>query len=269
MKKIIALMTDYGYKDPYVGVLKGVIKSINPDAEIIDLTHGVERHNILEATVMLAVSARYFPRNTIFVVVVDPGVGGERKSIVIETNNYILVGPDNGCLSLLAEIDGIKRVFDVSNSRYRLPVVSSTFHGRDIFAPVAAWISRGIPLEEIGVELKPDEIVRIEIEKPRVDLENRVVDASILYIDVYGNIMTNIDETLLQQVKPALWSSIQISVNNRVYECKYVPSFSWVREGELACYINSWGFFEIAVFKGDASRLLGARQGERLKLKFS
>jgi len=100
-------------------------------------------------------------------------------------------------------------------------------------------------------------------------LENRVVDASILYIDVYGNIMTNIDETLLQQVKPALWSSIQISVNNRVYECKYVPSFSWVREGELACYINSWGFFEIAVFKGDASRLLGARQGERLKLKFS
>lgn len=269
MKKIIALMTDYGYKDPYVGVLKGVIKSINPDAEIIDLTHGVERHNILEAAVMLAVSARYFPKDTIFVVVVDPGVGGERKSIVIETNNYILVGPDNGCLSLLAEIDGIKRVFDVSNSRYRLPVVSSTFHGRDIFAPVAAWISRGIPLEEIGVELKPDEIVRIEIEKPRVDLENRVVDASILYIDVYGNIMTNIDETLLQQVKPALWSSIQISVNNRVYECKYVPSFSWVREGELACYINSWGFFEIAVFKGDASRLLGARQGERLKLKFS
>jgi len=269
VKKIIALMTDYGYKDPYVGVLKGVIKSINPDAEIIDLTHGVERHNILEAAVMLAVSARYFPKDTIFVVVVDPGVGGERKSIVIETNNYILVGPDNGCLSLLAEIDGIKRVFDVSNSRYRLPVVSSTFHGRDIFAPVAAWISRGIPLEEIGVELKPDEIVRIEIEKPRVDLENRVVDASILYIDVYGNIMTNIDETLLQQVKPALWSSIQISVNNRVYECKYVPSFSWVREGELACYINSWGFFEIAVFKGDASRLLGARQGERLKLKFS
>jgi len=113
---------------------------------------------------MLAVSARYFPKDTIFVVVVDPGVGGERKSIVIETNNYILVGPDNGCLSLLAEIDGIKRVFDVSNSRYRLPVVSSTFHGRDIFAPVAAWISRGIPLEEIGVELKPDEIVRIEIE---------------------------------------------------------------------------------------------------------
>ncbi len=269
MKKIIALMTDYGYKDPYVGVLKGVIKSINPDAEIIDLTHGVERHNILEATVMLAVSARYFPRNTIFVVVVDPGVGGERKSIVIETNNYILVGPDNGCLSLLAEIDGIKRVFDVSNSRYRLPVVSSTFHGRDIFAPVAAWISRGIPLEEIGVELKPDEIVRMKIEKPRVDLENRVVEASILYIDVYGNIMTNIDESLLQQVKPALWSSIQISNYSRVYECKYVPSFSWVREGELACYINSWGYFEIAVFKGDASRLLGVRQGERLKLKFS
>jgi hypothetical protein len=269
VKKIIALMTDYGYKDPYVGVLKGVIKSINPDAEIIDLTHGVERHNILEATVMLAVSARYFPRNTIFVVVVDPGVGGERKSIVIETNNYILVGPDNGCLSLLAEIDGIKRVFDVSNSRYRLPVVSSTFHGRDIFAPVAAWISRGIPLEEIGVELKPDEIVRMKIEKPRVDLENRVVEASILYIDVYGNIMTNIDESLLQQVKPALWSSIQISNYSRVYECKYVPSFSWVREGELACYINSWGYFEIAVFKGDASRLLGVRQGERLKLKFS
>ncbi|MEM2382688.1 MAG: SAM-dependent chlorinase/fluorinase [Desulfurococcaceae archaeon] len=150
IKKLIALMTDFGYKDPYVGVMKGVIKSINSDVEIVDLTHGITRHSVLEAAVNLLVSAKYFPQGTIFVVVVDPGVGSERRALLVETNNYILIGPDNGCLSLLMERDGVKRVFDVSDSQYRLSKISSTFHGRDVFAPIAAWVSRGVPCEAVS-----------------------------------------------------------------------------------------------------------------------
>jgi S-adenosylmethionine hydrolase len=264
LRRIIALLTDYGYRDPYVGVVKAVIKSINPDVEIIDLTHGVGRHSIVEAAVLLAVSARYFPKGTVFLVVVDPGVGGPRRGIVVETSNYILVGPDNGCLTLLAEEDGVKRVFDITNSKYRLPVVSHTFHGRDVFAPIAAWISLGVPLEELGVEVEYSGLNRISIEKPRVRREERAIEASVLYIDVYGNVMTNVKAGDLTTLNPSVGSTMQLIAKNRSYKCTYVPSFSWVREGEIACYINSWGYLEIAVNKGEASTTLGLSIGDKI-----
>lgn len=260
-------MTDYGYRDPYVGVVKGVIKSINPEAEVVDLTHGIERHNVVEAAVMLAVSARYFPPGTIFVVVVDPGVGSSRKAVLIETTNYILIGPDNGCLTLLAEVDGVKRVFDISNSKYRLPRVSHTFHGRDIFAPVAAWVSKGIPLEDVGVEVKYEELVRIPIEKPRVSYEEKQVEGIVLYIDVFGNIMTNISEDIFEKLGFKLGSKLLVSINGKEYKCTYETSFSKVPPGELACYINSWGYFEIAVNLGNAAEALGAKQGSKVLVK--
>ena len=266
-RRIIALMTDYGYRDPYVGVVKAVIKSINPDAEIVDLTHGIERHNILEAAVMLAVSAKYFPRGTIFVVVVDPGVGSARKALLIETTNYILVGPDNGCLTLLAELDGPKRVFDISNSRYRLPEVSHTFHGRDIFASVAAWVSRGIPLEEVGAEISYSDVMRLNLPKPVVRPEEGVVEGSVLYVDVFGNVMVNASHGDLKDLAPPLGSRIKLYVGDGVYECTFETSFSKVPAGELACYFNSWGYFEVAVNQGDASKKLGLKQGDRVLIK--
>ncbi|MEM4717403.1 MAG: S-adenosyl-l-methionine hydroxide adenosyltransferase family protein [Desulfurococcaceae archaeon] len=264
MKKLIVLLTDYGYRDPYVGVVKGVIKSINPDAEIIDLTHGIGRHNIVEAAITLAVSARYFPRGTIFVVVVDPGVGGSRRAILIETSNYVLIGPDNGCLTVLAEYDGVKRVLDISSSNYTLPEISYTFHGRDIFAPVAAWISRGVSLDVVGVEIGYDELVKLSIEKPEIDTSSRVVKASILYIDFFGNIMTNIKSSDLSMLKPLPRSRLHIETKKYKHTCIYELSFSKVPEGDIACYINSWGYLEIAVNKGNAAEKLGVRQGDRL-----
>lgn len=267
MKRLITILTDYGYRDPYVGVVKGVIKSINPEAEVIDLTHGVERHNILEAAVILAVSSRYFPKSTIFVVVVDPGVGSPRRSVLIETNNYVLIGPDNGCLTLLAEIDGVKRVFDISNSKYRLPEVSYTFHGRDVFAPVAAWISRGIPLEDVGEEISYSELVKLAFEKPIVSKLDKSIKASIIYIDVFGNIMTNISSADLYTLNPIRGSKINIETGTSVYTCTFEASFSRVPEGELACYINSWGFFEVAVNKGNAAERLGVKHGDKLTVK--
>jgi S-adenosylmethionine hydrolase len=264
MKRIIALMTDYGYKDPYVGVLKGVIKSINPDVEVIDLTHGIERHNVLEAAIMLAVSAKYFPSGTIFVVIVDPGVGSTRRALVIETTNYILIGPDNGCLTILADQDRVKRVFDISNTKYKLPIVSHTFHGRDIFAPVAAWISRGISIEDIGIEISYDNVVKIMIEKPIVNLENRSIRGQVLYIDVFGNIMTNITEKELDVLRIQLGSKLTISLNSKSTICTYETSFSKVPIGEYACYLNSWGYLEIAINMDNAAEKLKVKQGDYL-----
>jgi len=263
---LIVLVTDFGYRDPYVGVMKGVIKSINPGAEVIDLTHGISRHNILEAAVTLLVSARYFPPETIFVTVVDPGVGSERRAVVVETSNYILVGPDNGCLSLLALRDGVKRVFDVSNSKYRLGDVSYTFHGRDVFAPIAAWISLGIPLEEIGVEVDASSLERIVIEPPRLK-EAGGVECSVLYIDVYGNVMTNVDREVLREAGFREGEQLYIvTPGGGKHKCTFVKSFSMVKPGELACYVNSWGFLEIAVFMGDASKTMNVSQGSRLTI---
>lgn len=173
----------------------------------------------MEAAVILAVSAKYFPRNTVFVVVVDPGVGSSRRAILLETNNYVLIGPDNGCLTLLAEIDGVKRVIDISNSKYKLPEVSYTFHGRDIFAPVAAWISRGVPVEETGVEIDYSEIVKLRIERPLVNPENKTIKASILYIDVFGNIMTNARSIDVSKLNPSRGSRVLVEANSSKHIC--------------------------------------------------
>lgn len=263
-KRLIVLMTDYGYRDTYVGVVKGVIKSINPEADIVDLTHGVTRHNVFEAALMLAASAKYFPKGTIFVVVVDPGVGSERRAILIETSNYILVGPDNGCLTILAEQDGVKRVIDISNTRYRLPETSSTFHGRDIFAPVAAWISRGVPIEEFGPEIPYESIVKTAISEPEVDVVKRIIVGEVIYVDVYGNLMTNIRKNHVDSLNPSIGSKLKLQISGRTHVCTYESSFSKVPAGEIACYINSWGYFEVAINMGDASKILGVEHGAKI-----
>lgn len=266
MSKPIALLTDFGYRDPYVGVMKGVIKKINPEAEIIDLTHGVRRQDILEAAVILLVSAPYFGKGTIFVCVVDPGVGSERKALLIKTRNYYLIGPDNGCLSLLAQRDGVEAVYDISNSRFRLPRVSGTFHGRDLFAPIAAWLSLGIEPGVLGTQLGRDEFIKIEIPEP--SLKENEIEGTIIYVDVFGNAMTNIHGTLLEEIGWKLGTKLRITnlPTNEDFTCQYVKSFSHVKEGEPACYINSWGYLEIGVFMGDAAGSFGLNPRTRIKI---
>lgn len=260
-------MTDYGYRDVYVGVVKAVIKSINQDAEIIDITHGITRHDVLEAAVMLNVSADYFPRGTIFLVIVDPSVGTTRRALLLETTRYVLLGPDNGCLTLLAERDGVKRAFDISNSDYRLPEVSQTFHGRDIFAPVAAWVSRGIPLEDVGVEIAYESLLKITVEKPSINVEEGSITGSILYVDIYGNVMTNIKARDIEALKLPYGTKLQLVLDDKNYTCIYETTFCKVSKGEMACYINSWGFFEVAIYMGNAAKFLGADVYKRVKVK--
>ncbi len=262
MRGPIVLITDFGLKDPYVGVMKGVIKTINPEAQIIDLTHNVRQFDINAAAVILLVSAKYFPRGTIFTCVVDPGVGSSRRAILIVTKKYYLVGPDNGCLSLLAEEDGVIGVYDISESPYRLPRVSGTFHGRDIFAPIAAWLSRGLRPEQLGKRI--DDYVKLDIQKPRITAS--VVEGTIIYIDHFGNIMSNIGHELLEKIGIKLGDTVNIIISSRGFKCQYVRSFSNVPEGEVACYINSWGYFEIGINKSSAAELLKVKTGERIRI---
>jgi len=258
---LIGLITDFGYKDPYVGVMKAVIKSINPRVEIIDITHGIERHNILEAAVNLLVSAPYLPRGSIIVVVVDPGVGSSRRALLIRTKNYFLIGPDNGFSTLLVEYDGIVKAYDISNSRYRLPKVSHTFHGRDIFAPVAAWVSLGIPPEEVGIEIDYNTIVKLEIPKP-LKVNDNSIQSMIVNIDVFGNAMTLINEEMVKSIGLKYGDKIVIETKNGVWESIFERSFSLTTPGSIVTYINSWGYLEIAINMGNASQSLGLRTGD-------
>ncbi len=263
---MIVLLTDFGYRDPYVGVMKGVIKSINPLVEVVDLTHGINKHDVYEAALVLMVSAKYFPRNTIFVCVVDPGVGSERRALLIKTRNYYLIGPDNGCLYPLANRDGIVEVYDISHSRYRLSRTSYTFHGRDLFAPVAAYLSLGYGLEDLGVKIDFNDIVKLDFGKPIFSRGS--VRAKVLYIDVFGNIMTNVEEEQISDLGLKIGDKLKVVIHGRGEAiCRYVRSFSHVVEGDYACYINSWGFLEIAINKGNAAQALRASRGDDISIE--
>ncbi len=264
MESLIVLLTDFGYKDPYVGVVKGVIKGINPDADIIDLTHEVSRQNVYEAALMLFISYKYFPHGTIFVSVVDPGVGSTRKALLVKTKNYYFIGPDNGSLYPAATDNGIVEVYDVSNSPFKSKNTSYTFHGRDLFAPVAAYLSLGLDPGQLGFRIDKNSIVKLEFPKPK--LLNRNVKGSIIYIDVFGNIMTNINREHLGAIGVDYGMEITVEVGGKNFTCRLVPSFSYVRQGEIACYINSWGFFEIGVNHGNAAKILGVKKGDPIVL---
>lgn len=263
---LIGLITDYGYKDPYVGVMKAVIKSINPSVEIIDITHGVERHNVLEAAVNLLVSAPFLPRGSIIIVVVDPGVGSGRRALLVKTRNYVVIGPDNGFSTLLVEHDGFVKAYDISNSKYRLSRVSHTFHGRDVFAPVAAWVSLGVPIEDTGVEVDYSSLVKLEVAKPIV-LQDNSIQAMIVNIDVFGNIMTLIDKKMVDSIGLNYGDEVVIETKNGVWRGVFEKSFSLTPPGSIVSYINSWGYLEIAINMGNASQSLGLKISDFIVLR--
>ncbi|MFX1297384.1 MAG: S-adenosyl-l-methionine hydroxide adenosyltransferase family protein, partial [Promethearchaeota archaeon] len=185
---IITLLTDFGEKDPYVGEMKGVILSICPNAKIIDLSHDIEKHNIYEGSFFLYSTAKYYPKHTIHLVVIDPGVGSERKSLVIQSKNYYFVGPDNGVLSLAALDNKIQKVIEINNPSYFLKPVSDTFHGRDIFAPIAAHLANNTTPEKFGSLTQ----TWIQIKIPEVLIKKNEIIGEIIHIDRFGNLVTNI-----------------------------------------------------------------------------
>ncbi len=248
--RIITLTTDFGNSE-YVGAVKGVIYSICRDALIVDITHNIRKFDILHAYYVILSTHKYFPKGTIHVVVVDPGVGTERKAILIDTGDYIFIGPDNGIFSF---IDNPKGVYEIEVPKH----ASKTFHARDVFAPVAAKIACGL-----DVKLKKLNSFKKLNLKPRI-FDNKIL-GKVLCIDDFGNIITNIPNEL---IKLNFNDTVEIKIKNKVFNAKYVETYGRAKKGELICLIGSGGFLEISVNQGNASKKLNVFGGEDIELKF-
>lgn len=257
----IAILTDFGYRDHYVGAMRGVIASIAPDAQVIDLTHGIPAQQVIAGAIALRESWRYFPRRTIFLAVVDPGVGTERLPIAIETRaGARFVGPDNGLLSLAANETGPWRAVKLTAARYRLKEVSATFHGRDIFAPAAAWLARATEVDKLGPPLAKIH----ELQLPQVVRAGRVLRGEILYVDGFGNLVTNIDRARLTLFK-ACFPADQLFVRIKGgAPMRILDAYGDASVGDSLATLGSFGMLEIAVRDGSAAARFAAGPGAPL-----
>ncbi len=250
--RVITLTTDFGYHDPFVGQMKGVILSINPQAKIIDITHDIVSHDIEEAALVIWESFKYFPEGSIHVVVVDPGVGSGRKALAVFAYGHYFLAPDNGVLSYILR-DFKFQAFSIENERYMLKKSSSTFQGRDLFAPASAWISKGINIKEFGPACQNP--IRFEIKEPKKFKEKII--GEIIRIDKFGNAITNIKADV-SHIKSVIVKNLTIPL------VPYYASVAAIEKpsSNVNCLINSDGYLEIFVFKGNAAKELGLKKGD-------
>lgn len=258
--RAISLITDFGLKDNFVGVMKAVILRINPQARIIDLCHEVAAQNILQAAFLLKGSLKYFAKGTVFLAVVDPGVGSQRKKIVVKTENYFFVAPDNGVLSFALKDEAPKEIIEITNEKYFLIPVSDTFHGRDIFAPVAAHLSRLKPPAAFGRRIKSLK----ELELPEAKAAAKCLEGQVIYIDRFGNLVTNIREDVaVDFIKN---KRFELSFKNRVIK-RISRSYCEAMESEPLVLIGSFGYLEIAVNFGSAERYFKAKLYDKVTVE--
>jgi S-adenosyl-L-methionine hydrolase (adenosine-forming) len=262
--RIVALLTDFGSRDPFVAVMKGVMLGINPDLRFIDISHEIAPQRIREAAVVLSAAFPYFPPQTIFLVVVDPGVGGGRRPIVVETSEHLFVAPDNGVLGAVLSQAGVRHVIYATESSYFRQSISRTFHGRDVFAPLAAWLSCGVPASDVGVSI--EDYVRLELSRPRQLAEN-ALEGEVIYLDRFGNLITNIAESFIAELWGSSdWGRIQARVETSVIEG--LDSYYAQRApNTLGLIINSWGLCEIFVNGGNAAQETGAVEGSLVRIQ--
>lgn len=258
---VITLTTDFGLKDPFVGIMKGVVLGINPEVRIIDITHGIQRHNITEASRVLAVSRKYFPPSTIHVVVVDPGVGGGRKPLLVVTGDHYFIGPDNGVFSAVYDSTdpGFLKVIHLTEPHYFLPSIGSTFHGRDIFAPVAAWLSKGTDPDNFGVEL--DGYKKLSVAAPV--LSEQSLTGEIVTVDNFGNAVSNITGDDLEILAP-LASRERFNVISGSRQMAVLNYYAENDGSGPSAIINSFGHLELFVFRGSAADRFNIKTGDKI-----
>ena len=252
---MITLTTDFGLKDPYVAEMKGVILSINPKATVIDVSHGIEKFNVQMGAFTLASATAYFPKDTVHVAVVDPGVGTQRRAIVIQTKRAFFVGPDNGVLMLAAQSQGVEHIYELSNPNLRLSNASNTFHGRDIFAPAAAYLDRGAKPRDFGAEIKNPMTPTFSA----VEISAGALTSEVLYVDDFGNIVTNIKEKNTINAESLTLKLPQLSV-----KAKFCRVYGEAEPSETVVLVGSHGFVEVAVNQGSAAERFHVRVGDRI-----
>jgi len=262
---MISLLTDFGTSEPYSGIMKGAILSVNPDVTIVDITHDVEPQDIRCASYFIYAAYQFFPLKTIHVIVVDPGVGSDRSILAVCMGGHYFLAPDNGVLDLIFGENEIEKIVKVENKNYFLKPVSRTFHGRDIFAPVAAHMSKGVGIETLGPEISFNDTVRLGLLKPYRS-ENGELIGQVIFEDRFGNLVTNIDRTLLfQAFDNGDTDHMKLTVENN--EIKGLSeSYADVEPGSLLAVIGSMGFVEISVNQGRASEVCGARKDSIVKI---
>jgi S-adenosylmethionine hydrolase len=258
---IITLTTDYGTNDHLVGTLKGVILKINPEATIVDITHHVTPYDLLDGALAIGSAFAYFPPRTIHLVVIDPGVGTDRRPILATADNQYFIAPDNGVLSLVYESDPNVVVRHASAEHYYLQPVSKTFHGRDVFAPVAAWLSKGWQTSAMGEEIQ--DYKRFGLPKPKAT--DGVVKGVVMRVDSFGNLVTNFrQEDLPEEARQAGKVNFQIGSHS---VSRLVDTFALGNAGEPIAYFGSSGYIEVAVNKGNAAKTLGLGRGAAVTLQ--
>jgi S-adenosyl-L-methionine hydrolase (adenosine-forming) len=263
---IVTLLTDYGRDDDFVGVCHGVMRGIEPDLRIIDITHGIRRYAVRQGALVLRNTVPFMPVG-VHMAVVDPQVGTERRGVALRTGDgRVLVGPDNGVLSLAWErCGGVEMAVDITRSPHRLEPVSATFHGRDIFAPVSARLAAGAELADAGDPLEPSTLTTVDMPEPRQ--EDGTVVAHALVIDRFGNAGLNVDHDGLAGTGLTLGATIEVETGGERYLAKYAQTFADVTPGELLVYEDAYRTLAVAINRGDAASTLGIRPDAEVRLR--
>ena len=256
-KQVVTLTTDFGTSDHFVGVMKGVIININPDVELVDLCHNVNSYDVFDAAFTLAQSYRYFPSDTIHLVVIDPGVGTARRPILARTLEYKFVAPDNGVLSLIYEREETVEVRHITADHYFLNPVSSTFHARDIFAPVVGWLSKGVEVDKFGDPIT--DYAKFASPKPKQVSENLVKGVTIK-VDKFGNLITNITPQDVPQLFSDNPPPFKIVINSQEVT-RLNLAYSMGKPSEIFAIVGSSGFLEICTNRGSAAKALNVTRG--------
>lgn len=260
----VTFLSDFGLKDGFVGTCHGVVKSIAPEAQIIDITHGIPPQAVLQGALVLANTVPYMPVG-VHLAIVDPGVGGPRRSLALrDLGGRIYVGPDNGLLLPAASKAGVAAAHEITNPAYALPSISRTFHGRDLFSPAAAHLARGVPLAELGPPLDPEYLVRIDV--PVLDVSDGVITAMSLYVDGFGNIALNMTRDDVEQLGIVSGTRLEIEHAGERYYAVMARTFADARPGDVILYEDSYKNMAVAISRGNAARMLHAAPGQEIRI---
>ena len=261
---LITLTTDFGLDNWFSGAMKGVIKNICPAVPIVDISHCIRRFNVYAGAFTLKNSYCFFPDRTIHVVVVDPGVGSDRRAILVKTEKYYFIAPDNAVLSYALEQENVEKIISIENEKYFLSPVSSTFHGRDIFAPVAAYLAAGVAIDEFGPEVHEIKQLARSVPHP---LSARELLGHILYVDNFGNCITNISRHCFEKLlSESTTGAFKIAVRDREIT-KISTSYSDGRSDEPVVVVGSSDYLEIALNQGSAAETVGLNEGMEIIIK--
>lgn len=262
-QRIIALLTDFGLKESSVAAMKGTILSICPEAQIVDISHEIPLFDVRHGAFVLASAATHFPKSTIFVGVVDPGVGTERRGIVIETRHFLAVGPDNGLFSLFMDREGVKSVYEIKNRELMLEKETHTFHGLTIFSPVAAHLANGVEPKLVGPRI--NNYIRWNV--PKSIIKERAILGEVIHVDQFGNGITNITKRDLKKINVAYDTSIKIKFDSKRINSPFKRAYGFVKTGKYVCVIGSYNFLEISINQGNAAKKLSLRVGNKIRVE--